>query len=455
MFSILLVDDELDWLYSLKLTITQCKLAESKNVHFAQNSDEALSVIQKIPIDLILLDLMLKNERGEDILKKIKRQHPAANVVIMTGVSNFQSAVNCIELGAMDYFVKAACVDELTSSIKRTIDIIKYEKQNKLENINENKKEYSDVFDAYVTKEQDLFNIFRYLTAVAQSSEPVLITGESGVGKGIIAECLGKIACPGKPFVQLNVAGLDSEIFSDTLFGHVAGAFTNAYEKRAGMVAQADGGVLFLDEIGDIDTQSQIKLLYLTQSGEYQQLGSDKVLKSNIKLICATNQNLEQKIEEGTFRKDLYFRLKTHMVHIPPLRERSKDIEVLMPYFVRQASAYYNHPNPAIDKSLSILLQSYSFPGNIRELRSMVFDVMAEYQRDILTISDFKKYFINKNSDKKSALFSEKKRLPKVETVINELVDKALELTNGNQSKAAAMIGLSQSTLSKRLKKEK
>ncbi len=438
---ILLIDDEKAWLRSLKLILVQSGTASGENIMTAENYTDGEKLLKEYGAGLVLLDLMLKDETGEEVLKKIKKSFPETTVVIMTGVGSIQKAVNCIELGAADYLVKTMPSSELTESVARIIKKAE-------EDGGDNAKRYPG-FEKFITRDPAALDIFSYLTSVASSSEPVLITGESGTGKGVLAECFAAVSRPGAPFVSINVSGLDDQMFSDALFGHEKGAFTGAETKRNGIISQAGNGTLFLDEIGDIKPESQAKLLYFTQTGEYRRLGSDRLFKSEARLIFATNRNLDEKINSSGFRRDLYYRLSTHSVRLPALRERRDDVPILIKHFIKEAAQKLGKPEPKVHDNIMLLMRSYEFPGNVRELRSMVYDMTARCQSDTVTVKDIAGHF--RFPDRKE---SEREPIPTIDDMIDGLIEKAMKQTGGNQTKAAAIIGVSQSFISRRLKKQ-
>ncbi|QAR33836.1 sigma-54-dependent Fis family transcriptional regulator [Geovibrio thiophilus] len=449
MTSILLIDDERDWLVSFRRTLLQYDVTSSEKIRTAQNEDEVFNILKQADTDLVFLDLMLGDISGKDVLHRIKQKYPRLPVIIMTGVNDIHMALDCGKLGAMDYMVKTSLIEELISNIKRIIKIHQLERENNaLKDGLFSMDEEFLVFKDFITKSSRIHSVFKYLTALAVSPYPILITGESGVGKGVLAKATAELSRPGRPFVSINVSGLDAHAFSDTLFGHKKGAFTGADSSRMGAIQQADDGTLFLDEIGDLPNALQLKLLYLAQDGEYQQLGSDVAGKSRARLIFATNQNLENKCRAGEFRQDLYYRLNTHFVHIPPLRERPEDIAVLFHHFINQASKEFQRSVPEITQDALNLINAYSFPGNTRQLRAICFDLLARAQNKIQA-KDLRNYL---TSNEAKTDFNEK-QLPKVDEVIDKLISDAMKLAGNNQTKAAAMIGISQSTLSRRLRK--
>ncbi len=263
------------------------------------------------------------------------------------------------------------------------------------------------------------------------------------------------------PIISVNVAGLDDNIFADTLFGHNKGAFTGADQARLGMIEQAKNGTLFLDEIGDLTLASQVKLLRLLQEGEYYPLGSDRPKRIHARVIVATHQNLEKKLQSGEFRKDLYYRLRVHQVEVPPLRQRKDDIPLLLEYFLKEAAEEFNKTKPTIPKELILLLENYAFPGNVRELKALVYDAMSQHQAKILSMDVFRRALgttaaalLPKQNQSNFVAFNADNSLPTLQEVTDLLVEEAMTRAQGNQSLASRLLGISQPALSKRLKKK-
>lgn len=306
-----------------------------------------------------------------------------------------------------------------------------------------------------------MLSIFQDLESVSLTSQPILITGETGVGKELIAKAIHRLSGLMGKFLAVNVAGLDDFVFSDTLFGHAKGAFTGADQVRDGLIKHAAGGTLFLDEIGDLNLISQIKLLRLLQEGEYLALGMDEVKKANIRIVASTNQDLWSLQKAGQFRKDLNFRIRTHHVHIPPLRDRSNDIRLLADHFLGNAARTLNKKKPPYTKELVASLQQYDFPGNIRELQAMIFDAVSKHKGGILPPDAFKKYISKRQKNggtpenfnpTVNSVIAFSAELPTIKQAINLLISEAMKRVNGNQSIAARVLGISQPALSKRLK---
>jgi DNA-binding NtrC family response regulator len=297
--------------------------------------------------------------------------------------------------------------------------------------------------------------------AVAASPRPLLITGETGVGKELVARAVHALSGRKGNFVPVNVAGLDDHVFADTLFGHRKGAFTNALEARAGLLEQAAGGTLFLDEIGDLSAASQVKLLRLLQDGEYLPLGADIAKRSDARAVVATNQDLESARNSGRFRKDLYYRLCGHRVHLPPLRERREDLPVLLDHFLGEAARSLEKRRPTPPDELHTLLAVYPFPGNVRELESMVFNAVSLHSAGKLSMDAFKAVIFERQpalageaegrEPPGRLLFPE--RLPTLKQVEDALVEEALRRAGGNQSIAATLLGITRQAMNKRVNK--
>jgi DNA-binding NtrC family response regulator len=318
-------------------------------------------------------------------------------------------------------------------------------------------------FSHIITRNREMHSIFQYLESIAQSRQPILLTGETGVGKELFAQSVHALSGVTGPWVVVNVAGLDDVMFSDTLFGHARGAFTGADRSRRGLIETAAEGTLFLDEIGDLPQPSQIKLLRLLQNGEYMPLGEDRPRHCKAHIVAATNQDLWLLQRKGGFRKDLNFRLRTHHVHLPPLRERAEDIPALVDHFLVEAARDMKKRKPTPPKELYTLLQTYPFPGNVRELRSMVYDAVGRHRSKVLSLDVFKEHMDRDNGDRsdtprpmadldESAPFRGFQELPSIKEMTRMLVAEAMRRSNGNQSIAARMLGISQPALSKRLK---
>jgi len=317
-------------------------------------------------------------------------------------------------------------------------------------------------FSGIVTNNPEMYSIFEYIESIAATSQPVLITGETGVGKELIAKSIHACSRLRGPLVTVNAAGLDDNIFSDTLFGHSRGAFTGADRNRPGLIEKANSGTLFLDEIGDLSHSSQVKLLRLLQEGEYLPLGSDELRHSTARIVAATNVDLWERQRFGKFRQDLNFRLRTHHINIPPLRKRSDDIPILVDYFLQKASSSLNKKKPTPPKELISLVSTYSFPGNIRELESMIFDAVRQHTGKILSLERVSDHITqgradiqeinHQNESAGHSLITFSDELPSIKYATRLLVNEAIKRAKGNQTIAAKMLGITRQALGKRLK---
>ncbi|MEJ2766539.1 sigma-54 dependent transcriptional regulator [Photobacterium sp. MCCC 1A19761] len=458
-FGVLLVDDEPAFLRSLSLMLE--RRGGINHLYTCQDSREAMSIIAREPIGLVLLDLTMPHLSGEALLQQIIEEHPDVGVIIISGLNQVETAVHCIRLGAYDYFVKTTEENRLVEGIKRAILMQEMRQENHAmrQRLMSNTLERPDAFADIITRDTSMRSVFQYLESVAPSSQPVMICGESGVGKELIARALHTLSDRSGPLISVNVAGLDDNVFADTLFGHHRGAFTGADTNRAGLIEQAAGGTLFLDEIGDLSQASQVKLLRLIQEGEYYPLGSDRPKQLKARIVVATHQDLPQKQQDGTFRKDLYYRLKTHQVDIPPLRHRRQDIPLLLEHFLQEAADELGKTKPTIPKELPVLLANYAFPGNIRELRALAYDAMSQHRSRMLSMDIFRRVLDDcapanvPDASDTASLFDPAMPLPTLQEMSDLLTREAMRRAEGNQSLAAKLLGISQPALSKRLKK--
>jgi len=320
-------------------------------------------------------------------------------------------------------------------------------------------RDSSEIFEAIVTRDKKMLNIFCYIEAIAPTSQPVLITGETGTGKELIAHALHTISRCSGDFISVNVAGLDDMMFSDTLFGHSRGAYTGADRNRKGLIETAAGGTLFLDEIGELNMISQVKLLRLLQEHEYYSLGSDKKMKSSARILVATNTRLEAMMACGTFRSDLYYRLCSHHIHLPSLNERKNDIPLLVEYFAAKAAKELGRQLPEISDDMIDLLLLRNFPGNVRELKGLVTNAVAVSNKGTIN-------FPRSNSPRPASIPSHQStaeyntllrpagRMPTLIEAEEYLIKNALKVSNGNQRAAALLLGISRQALNKRLKRD-
>jgi len=456
---VLVVDDEEGIILAFSLTLRSAGIT---NLITCQDGRRVPEILTEVEPSVILLDLILPYVRGEDLLVETKTEYPQIPVIIVTGNNELDHAVQCMKSGAFDYLVKPVERSRLISSVNRAIEIRELARENRRlrERFLTGGLEHPEAFSGIITMDPRMRSLFQYAEAIARSSQPVLITGESGVGKELMARALYRLAGRKGSFVSVNVAGIDDQAFSDTLFGHRRGAFTGADSPRKGLVEQAAGGTLFLDEIGDLAAESQVKLLRLLQEREYYPLGSDQPRKSEAHVIVATNRALKPAMADGRFRKDLYYRLSVHQLRLPSLRERPGDIPLLLDHFLEEAALEFGKKKPAYPEELPVLLNTYRFPGNLRELRSMVFDAMAGHQSKILSMARFRAHMEKEGqagggtalaAKAETAWFPEHLPLPTLADANLLLMKEALRRTDGNRSMAARLLGISRQRLLRHL----
>ncbi|MBN1900240.1 sigma-54-dependent Fis family transcriptional regulator [Candidatus Sumerlaeota bacterium] len=458
---VLVVDDEAQTLNSCRIVLRSSGIS---NVICCQDSQRVMDILSQHDVGVILLDLSMPHLSGTDLLPLIREEFPAIPVIIVTGANDVDVAVKCMKMGCFDYMVKPLEKSRLISGVKRALDLRELERENKLlkNRILSKRIERPDVFSEIISHNAKMLSIFQYIEAIARTSQPVLITGETGVGKELMARAIHALSLLKGHFVAVNVSGLDDNLFADTLFGHKKGAYTGAMEAREGLVERASGGTLFLDEIGDLSLASQVKLLRMIQECEYLPLGSDIVKHSSVRIIVATNQDLQDLMNRGRFRKDLYYRLQIHHVHIPPLRERMEDLPLLLERFIEESSKNLGKKKPMQNPDILTLLSRYDFPGNIRELQSIVFDAVSKNASGILSLEVFKERVKKdripeggeteqpeKSPDAPMESFG---KFPSLKEATHSFILEAMKQSGGNQTMAARLLGISQQALSRRLK---
>lgn len=369
--SILAVDDEKDFLESIKRALVaegfQSPILETNPETAASFFDDAA-----ISIDVALIDITMPGMSGEDLLEIIRRKSPDTECIMITAINDAETAVRCLKKGAYDYLVKPISPDNLINVLSRTL-----ERKRLLSLVEINRKKSVPVlkcikaFEAIITKAPTMFKILKEAELHALSDVPILITGESGTGKELLAKAIHDASPRAKfPFMAVNMASLNSTLFDAEFYGHTKGAFTGATQDRKGYLEFADRGTLFLDEIGTTPLDIQAKLLRVLQEGEYLKLGTSKHRQSNIRIVAATNADLDKLLAGGSFRNDFYYRLKGAWLHLPSLRERKEDIPILIQKFL-QPHALRGKTNTLSEQAQSALME-YHYPGNIRELKYII-----------------------------------------------------------------------------------
>jgi two-component system nitrogen regulation response regulator GlnG len=461
---ILLVDDEPQLLRSASIVL---RAAGMPQVTTLDDSRGVLPLLAERDIGVLVLDLTMPHISGQTLLGQIAADHPDVPVILLTATNDLDTAVQCMQAGATDYLVKPVEADRLVSSVKRAVEIrsLRAEVLSLKERLLTETPHQREAFAGIVTQSRAMFAIFRYIEAIAASPQPVLITGETGTGKELIASALHRLSGRPGELVAVNVAGLDDTMFADTLFGHTRGAFTGADRPREGLIASAGSGTVFLDEIGDLSVASQVKLLRVLQAGSFYPLGADHPRQSSARVVVATNCDVAQSVAAGTFRRDLYYRLRTHHLHLPPLRSRAGDLPLLVDHFVEKAAHQLGKARPTVPLALHQLLRTYRFPGNVRELEALIFDAVARHQGVTVSLQSFREAIVGRpdcaliepepdgSSVPLAALFPD--RLPTFREIGDAVITEALRRADGNQGVAAAMLAISRQALNKRLSRRR
>lgn len=452
-----IVDDEPQALLGASVMLRASGIRE---VLTFEDGREFMAILPQGDFSVVVLDLSMPHLSGREILDKISDSRPHIPVIVMTAINEIETAVECMRAGAFDYLVKPVDGERFVSGVRRAMEFsaLRDEVSSLKSRLLSGRLEHEGAFGAIITKSGKMRAIFRYIEAIADSHQPVLITGETGAGKELIAGAIHRVSGLKGEFVALNIAGLDDSMFCDTLFGHRRGAYTGAEQARDGLVARASGGTLFLDEIGDISGPSQAKLLRLLQEQTYYPLGSDVLRRSEARIVVATNRELSALMEAGKFRKDLYYRLRGHQIDIPPLRERAGDIPLLLEHFVEAAASSLSKKKPDVPPELASVLSAYRFPGNVRELQTMVYDCVARNESGALSIDCFRKITgcaLPAPPPPDKEMLDITGRFPTLKEAQEHAIAEALRRSNGNQGAAASLLGISRQALNKRLNRKK
>jgi DNA-binding NtrC family response regulator len=446
--SILLVDDEESILASIKSFLSR----RGHEIFTASNGQEGIDIVKNNVIDLVLTDYRMPIKNGLEVLKETKEINPSIDVVVITAFGNVDDAIDIMKNGAYDYLTKPIDLDELESLIKRVSEkrLLISENQILREQLQEKFK-----FNSIISQSGEMENVLNVVGRVANSKATVMVRGDSGTGKEVIAKAIHFASNrKDKPFTAVNVASLSENLMESELFGHEKGAFTGAINQRKGRFEEADGGTLFIDEVGDIPLGMQVKLLRAIQFGEIQRLGSSTTISINVRIIAATHRNLEDMIKEGEFREDLYYRLNVVPVTIPKLRERRIDIPLLVEHFIKKFATINEKNVVGISSEALDKLVKYNFPGNVRELENMIEHAIVLCRDENIGLQDlplqveasYEKMILDpQNLDN-----DYEEKMKSFET---EIVQEALSRTNGNQSAAARILNITERHLRSRLER--
>ena len=446
---ILIIDDDIAVRASLLLLLKD----EGYDAADCSGPAEAIKITGKNEPELIILDLNFSNDtsgkEGMELLNKIKRINASIPIILITGWASIELAVQGMKAGANDFINKPWNNDHLLQSIKTLLDL----QDKKTEHHTRKQLDKAYNFQHIIGEDPKMLNILETIGRVAGTDASILVMGESGTGKELIAEAIHQNSLRrNKPFIKVNLGGISTSLFESEMFGHVRGAFTDARFDRIGRFEMANKGTIFLDEIGDLDAGSQVKLLRVLQDRTYETLGSSRTKTVDVRVVCATNKNLDEMVGRATFREDLLYRINLITIYLPALRERPKDIPLLVNFFINNLKEIYSRPSLSVANSALKWLQQLPLPGNIRQLKNLVERTILVSKNDELDIDDFRSQ-LELSPVKRGNI-----QLPGIgtltlEEVEVEMIKRAMDYHKNKISKAAASLGLTRSALYRRLDK--
>jgi len=447
---ILLVDDEPSWLHSLAFTLEYT--GHYSNLLTCSDSRDLIGMLRCQSVGLILLDLVMPQIGGEELLVQVSQEFPQIPVIVLSGLNQLETAVGCMKLGAFDYYVKTTEPDRLLAGIDKALRVRALQRQNRelTSCLLRRTLTRPELFQAFTTRSPKLEAAFHYLEAIAASREPLLIQGEPGTGKGLAARALHALACPAGPWVGVAGSSLTAGQFDVLLCGAAT---------RPGLLDAARGGLLYLEGVDLLPPAGQARLVELLQQGEYLPEGCQSPRRLDIRLACSACGDLVELAGEGRFRKDLLYRLSMHQIKLPPLRERQEDLPLLLDALLAAGCAALGRRRPQLPRNLAPLLASYPFPGNIPELRQLVRDALQQSPAGRLSLAPFQRYLAGQTASAGGGgkpevpLLLAPGPLPTLAEARGLLIREALQRANGNQSIAARLLGISQPALSIHLKK--
>lgn len=440
MIRVLIVDDEYQLLEAFKKKLTR----EGMEVFTASNGMEALSIIRQETLDIGLFDIKLPDTDGIRLLEKLRELQSTAEVIMLTGYASVDTAIRSMKLGAYDYLTKPVKLSEL-----HTVILKAYEKKQLKERtiVLEEQLQRIEAHDRFIGESKEIDGVKKAIALVGKSNVPVLILGETGTGKELVARAIHNLSIRApNPFVIINASNLQESILESELFGYKKGAFTGAQTDKVGLLQIANTGTFFVDEVADMGTTIQSKLLRVLETGAFRKLGDTKEVTVDVRFIFATNKSIEEEMKANRFRKDLFYRLNTFIIQVPPLRDRKDDIPILTEYFLEKHAK--KGSRKVVSKQVMNFLIDYHWPGNVRELANVIERaVLISADRNEIVHDDLPQtIFIPSfaESGRRQALTLDTLRLDSME---KEHIEKVLELSGGNKSKAARLLGISRKKL--------
>ncbi len=443
MQKILLIDDD----FNLAKVISYQLKQQGFDVKVANSGSEGLKIFKNESFDVVISDIQMPDLTGIELLTEIRKINENVVFILITAYGSVEQAIKACQIGADDYLTKPFGKEQLIFAVEKALKIRRLEEENV-----QLKKELGEKFqfENLVVRSAPMQEVMRMVMQVANSNASVLLLGESGTGKELIARAIHyNSPRKNKPLITVNCPSIPDHLLESELFGHVKGAFTGAVNDRRGKFEMADGGTIFLDEIGDLKPELQAKLLRVLQEKEFERVGENKPIKVDVRVIAATNRNLEKLVEENKFREDLYYRLSVVPIHIPPLRERREEIPHLIQFFLKKVA-----PDREIRIHPEVMdyLQKYDWPGNVRELQNTVERMVILASKDELTIKDLPENIRWQAQKNKVNILSEGEVLS-LEELERKAILQALQKTNGNQSRAAELLKIPRHVLLYKMKK--
>ncbi len=442
--AILIVDDEKDICMALNILLTK----EGYAVREAYNGEQALARIRQENFDLVMTDIKMEKMDGFEVLRQTQQISPDTAVIMMTAFASVGSAVEAMRAGAADYITKPFINDEIRLTVRRLLESRALRQENQIlrQELSQRREAFADI----IGNSEAIQKIFGVMEKVIPTKTNILITGESGTGKGLVAQVIHDSGPrKGKPFIAINCGAIPENLLESELFGHKKGAFTSATDDKKGLIPMADNGTLFLDEIGELPPPLQVKLLHVIQTRELTPVGDTRVITIDVRIIAATNADLLQRVREGRFREDLYYRLNVIEIRMPALRERRDDIPLLIKHYLASFGKEAGKTIRDVEYEAMQALLAYSWPGNIRELRNTIERAVVLADGEVISIHDLPDAFRNLDVEGVSTS-SLRHALDEFE---REYIRRGLTESKGNKEAAAAMLGIDLATLYRKLKK--
>ncbi len=445
---VLVVDDDEGLLLSIKATLVSAGLPEPALISDSRN---VMGLVREHPFQLILLDLMMPHTNGMEVLAKIKDEFPEIECVVVSANDEVATAVQAMSLGASDYLVKPLNGEKLLALVHRTLE--KVSLRDELARFGTQKVfsglKHPQAFSEMIAEDESMALVFHQVEAVAGTDYSVVINGESGTGKEMLARVIHRLSNRRQaPFYAVNMASFSKTIFEDEFFGHAKGAYTDASSDRRGFFEAAHGGTLFLDEITELDPSLQAKLLRVIEERQFYRLGSTEVRDVDVRIIAATNRDINEEIIKGNFRADLFYRINMYNIIIPPLRERKDDILPLARHFLKIHAGANKKKIDGLEPELANQLLQYSFPGNVRELENMIAAAVLLEKGKALTLASARNLLMYQGPERRKNV-----ELLTLEELEKRHIKQVLELTGGNRPKAAKILGVNASTVYRKIEK--